>query len=45
MTRILMLGPVNHPHVEHLALAMHERGCAVTVAGDREATLRFLFAP
>ena len=24
MTRVLMLGPVNHPHVEHLALAMHE---------------------
>ena len=31
--RLLMLGPVNHPHCEHLALAMHERGIAVTVAG------------
>jgi L-malate glycosyltransferase len=34
-----MLGPANHPHVEHLALAMHERGFAVTVAGDAEPTL------
>jgi glycosyltransferase involved in cell wall biosynthesis len=31
---LLMLGTVNHPHVEHLALAMHERGLALTVAGD-----------
>ena len=34
-----MLGPVNHPHVEHLALAMHDRGFAVTVAGNAEPTL------
>jgi glycosyltransferase involved in cell wall biosynthesis len=34
-----MLGPVNHPHVEHLALAMHERGFDVVVAGDRERAL------
>jgi hypothetical protein len=34
MTRVLMLGPVNHPHVEHLALAMQERGLEVIVAGD-----------
>ena len=39
MTRILMLGPVNHPHVEHLALAMRERGLDVTVAGDSEPEL------
>jgi glycosyltransferase involved in cell wall biosynthesis len=39
MTRVLMLGPVNHPHVEHLALAMRERGLEVIVAGDAEATL------
>jgi L-malate glycosyltransferase len=39
MTRLLMLGPVNHPHVEHLALAMHERGLDVTVAGNREPDL------
>jgi glycosyltransferase involved in cell wall biosynthesis len=32
--RLLMLGSVNHPHVEHLALAMHDRGLDVTVAGD-----------
>ncbi len=34
-----MLGPVNHPHVEHLALAMDERGFEVTVAGDVEPLL------
>ncbi len=34
-----MLGPVNHPHVEHLALAMHERGCDVIAAGDVEPSL------
>jgi L-malate glycosyltransferase len=34
-----MLGPVNHPHVEHLALAMRDRGFAVTVAGDTEREL------
>ena len=39
MTRVLMLGPVNHPHVEHLALAMQERGLEVIVAGDAEPTL------
>jgi glycosyltransferase involved in cell wall biosynthesis len=37
--RLLMLGPVNHPHVEHLALAMRDRGFAVTVAGNVEPTL------
>jgi glycosyltransferase involved in cell wall biosynthesis len=37
--RLLMLGPVNHPHVEHLALALHDRGFAVTVAGDAEREL------
>jgi glycosyltransferase involved in cell wall biosynthesis len=36
---LLMLGPVNHPHVEQLALAMHERGFAVTVAGHDEPSL------
>ena len=39
MTRVLMLGPVNHPHVEHLALAMQERGLDVIAAGDSEPTL------
>jgi glycosyltransferase involved in cell wall biosynthesis len=34
MARLLMLGAVNHPHVEHLAVAMAERGFAVTVGGD-----------
>lgn len=38
-TRVLMLGPVNHPHVEHLALAMQERGLEVIAAGDSEPTL------
>ena len=37
--RLLMLGPLNHPHVEHLALAMHDRGIEVVVAGDLVATL------
>jgi L-malate glycosyltransferase len=32
--RILMLGTLNTPHVEHLALAMRERGHDVRVAGD-----------
>ena len=36
-----MIGQVNHIHVEHLALAMVERGFDVIVAGDTEA----LFAP
>ena len=31
--RLLMLGPLNHPHVEHLALAMHDRG--IEVVGRR----------
>jgi len=39
MTRVLMLGPVNHPHVEHLALAMRDRGLEVIAAGDVEPTL------
>ncbi len=33
-SRLLMLGSVNHPHVEHLALAMRDRGFDVVVAGD-----------
>ena len=33
-TTLLMLGSLNHPHVEHLALAMRERGFEVTVGGD-----------
>jgi glycosyltransferase involved in cell wall biosynthesis len=37
--RLLMLGTVNHPHVEHLALAMHERGFDVVVGGDVEPEL------
>jgi len=37
--RVLMLGPVNHPHVEHLALAMQERGLEVIVAGNVERAL------
>jgi len=36
---VLMLGPVNHPHVEHLALAMQERGLEVTAAGNAEPML------
>jgi glycosyltransferase involved in cell wall biosynthesis len=34
MLRLLMLGTVNHPHVEHLAMAMAARGLRVTVGGD-----------
>jgi glycosyltransferase involved in cell wall biosynthesis len=34
MARLLMLGAVNHPHVEHLALAMGERDFDVVVGGD-----------
>jgi glycosyltransferase involved in cell wall biosynthesis len=34
MARLLMLGAVNHPHVEHLALAMAERDFDVVVGGD-----------
>jgi glycosyltransferase involved in cell wall biosynthesis len=39
MARLLMLGAVNHPHVEHLALAMAERGFDVIVGGDAIAEL------
>jgi glycosyltransferase involved in cell wall biosynthesis len=34
MPRLLMLGTVNHPHVEHLALAMAQRGFDVHAGGD-----------
>lgn len=34
MPRLLMLGTVNHPHVEHLALAMSQRGFDVHAGGD-----------
>lgn len=34
MARLLMLGTVNHPHVEHLAIAMAERDFDVVVGGD-----------
>jgi L-malate glycosyltransferase len=37
--RVLMLGTVNHPHVEHLAQAMHERGFELVVGGDTEPSL------
>jgi len=37
--RVLMLGTVNHPHVEHLALAMTERGFDMVVGGDIEPSL------
>jgi glycosyltransferase involved in cell wall biosynthesis len=37
--RLLMLGTVNHPHVEHLADAMRERGLQLLVAGDVEPSL------
>jgi glycosyltransferase involved in cell wall biosynthesis len=37
--RLLMLGTVNHPHVEHLALAMKEHGLDVVVGGDHEPSL------
>lgn len=32
--RILMLGPINTPHVEHLALAMRDEGHQVVVGGE-----------
>jgi glycosyltransferase involved in cell wall biosynthesis len=32
--RLLLLGTVNSPHVEHLALAMRERGHEVALAGE-----------
>ena len=38
-TRLLMLGSLNHPHVEHLALGMQERGFEVAVGGDVLANL------
>ena len=34
-----MLGTLNHPHVEHLAQAMQERGFEVVVGGDTEPSL------
>ena len=37
--RLLMLGTVNHPHVEHLALAMQEHGLDLVVGGDVEPSL------
>jgi glycosyltransferase involved in cell wall biosynthesis len=37
--RLLLLGPINSPHVEHLALAMRERGHEVAVAGETAAAL------
>lgn len=36
---LLMLGTANHPHVEHLALAMQELGHRVVVGGDIEPSL------
>jgi glycosyltransferase involved in cell wall biosynthesis len=32
--RILMLGPLNNVHVEHMAIAVHSRGYDVVVAGE-----------
>ena len=37
--KLLMLGSLNHPHVEHLALGMRERGFEVAVGGDVLANL------
>jgi glycosyltransferase involved in cell wall biosynthesis len=37
--RVLMLGTVNHPHVEPLALALRERGFELIVGGDVEPSL------
>jgi glycosyltransferase involved in cell wall biosynthesis len=37
--RLLMLGTVNHPHVEHLAAPLDARGIEVIVAGDTEPSL------
>src|SRR5690349_24080559 len=34
MPRLLMLGTVNHPHVEHLVLAMAQRGFVDHTGGD-----------
>ncbi len=36
---LLMLGTVNHPHVEHPSLAMNELGHRVVVGGDVEPSL------
>lgn len=36
---VLMLGTVNHPHVEHLALGMAERGHRVIVGGNVESSM------
>lgn len=32
--RVLLLGPFNSPHVEHLAVALHARGCVLQVGGS-----------
>jgi L-malate glycosyltransferase len=37
--RVLMLGTVNHPHVEHLAIPIKDRGFDVVVGGDLEPSL------
>jgi len=37
--RLLMLGTLNHPHVEHLAIAMRECGLQLLVGGDVEPSL------
>ena len=37
--KLLMLGSLNHPHVEHLALGMQDRGFEVVVGGDVLPTL------
>ena len=37
--RLLLLGPINSPHVEDLALAMRERGLDVAVAGETSESL------
>lgn len=37
--RVLMLGTVNHPHVEHMALALREQGLELVVGGDVEPSL------
>jgi glycosyltransferase involved in cell wall biosynthesis len=43
--RLLMLGSLNHPHVEHLALGMRERGFEVAVGGDVLANLPMSVLP
>jgi len=37
--RLLLLGTLNSPHIEHLAVAMRERGHEVAVAGDISSRL------